>query len=142
MHVQVAARLAGARGDRSGMCAGRGLWASDGTITGVVTIDGQPLDKGVISYVPADSQGQPVTVNIVNGKYTLQAPTGQKYVQVSAPTVVDRRKEYDGPDAPLVEITDERLPPKYNSQTELTFEVKAGDNAKDWAVKSLHRPGK
>lgn len=119
-----------------------GCGPATGTITGAVTIDGQPLDKGVISYVPADSQGHPVTVNIVNGKYTLQAPTGQKYVQISAPIVVNTRKEYEGPDAPLVEITDERLPPKYNSQTELTFEVKAGVNAKDWAVESLHRPGK
>ena len=108
-----------------------------GTIAGNVTLDGQPLDKGVISYVPADSLGSPATANIVNGKYEIQAIAGNKFVQISAPFVIGTRKEYEGADAPLVEITEERLAAKYNSQTELTFEVKPGANAKDWAVESL-----
>jgi hypothetical protein len=48
-------------------------------------------------------------------------------------------QEYDGPDAPLVEITEESLPPRYNSQTELTFEVRRGTSTKDWEVASERR---
>jgi len=113
-----------------------GCGPATGTVSGSVTIDGKPLDKGVISYVPADNQGVPVTADVVDGKYELTALVGKKFVQISAPVVVGQRKEYDGEGAPLIDITDERLPPKYNSQTELTFELKAGANAKDWNIET------
>jgi hypothetical protein len=107
---------------------------STGTVSGAVTIDGEPLSGGVISYVPAEGGGAPTTAHIEAGKYELTTSTGKKFVQISAPIVVGKRKEYEGPDAPLVEITDERLPPKYNSQTELTFDVVAGWNTKDFTL--------
>jgi len=107
-----------------------------GTVSGSVTIDGQPVDQGVISYVPAEASGTPATAQIVGGKYQVSTEVGKKFVQISAPVVVGRRKEYEGPDAPLVEITEERLPPKYNSQTELTFEVQPGANTKDWKLET------
>jgi hypothetical protein len=112
------------------------------TVSGNVLIDGEPLDGGVISFVPADSTGAPVTVNVVQGKYELQVAPGKKSVQISAPIVVGKRKEYDGPDAPLVEITEERLPPRYHSETQLTFEVAAGRNTKDWSVESIRAAAK
>ena len=115
-----------------------GCGPATGSVSGNVTIDGQPLDKGVISYSPAEGQSEPVTVEILNGKYaTDKMVAGKKFVQISAPKVVGKRKEYEGPDAPLVELTEERLPPKYNSESTLTFEVKPGDNDKDWAVESV-----
>jgi hypothetical protein len=107
---------------------------STGTVTGSITIDGEPLSSGVISFVPAEGSGTPTTSNVAGGKYELTTSTGKKFVQISAPIVVGKRKEYEAPDAPLVEITDERLPPKYNSQTELTFEVKPGRNSNDFAL--------
>jgi hypothetical protein len=106
------------------------------TVMGNVTIDGQPLDKGVICYSPAEGEGESVTVNIVDGKYELQILPGKKFVQVSAPKVVGTRKDSDAPDATLVEITEERLPERYYSGRELTFEVQPGFNTKDWSVES------
>ena len=88
----------------------------------------------MISFVPAEATGTPTTANIEAGKYELTTSTGKKFVQISAPIVVGKRKEYEGPDAPLVEITDERLPAKYNSQTELTFDVAPGRNTKDFTL--------
>src|SRR4051812_19351908 len=78
-----------------------GCGPSIGTVSGTVTVDGQLVASGVISFVPADSNGTPVTVDINSGKYSAQAVAGSKLVQISAPTVTGRRKEYDGPDAPL-----------------------------------------
>jgi hypothetical protein len=107
-----------------------------GVVSGTVTIDGQPVTGGVISFVPAEGSGTPATSNIESGKYEVRTMAGKKFVQISAPHVVGKRKEYEGPDAPLVEITEERLPPKYNSQTELNFEAKAGENKQDWSLQS------
>ena len=111
-----------------------GCGPSVGTVTGEVTIDGKPMESGVISFVPADSNGEPVTVDVKGGKYSLEAVAGEKKVQISAPVIVGKQKEYDGPDAPLMEITQESLPPKYHSATELTFEVKPGSNTKNWQL--------
>jgi hypothetical protein len=61
-------------------------------------------------------------------------------VQISAPVVVGTRKEYDDPAAPTVEITQESLPDRYHTATELTFEALPGQNAKDWSVESKRRP--
>lgn len=120
-------------------CLVTGCGPSTGTISGSVTIDGKPLDSGVISFVPAEEGSTPATANIAAGKYQLSTTTGKKIVQISAPIVVGKRKEYEGPDAPLVEITEERLPPKYNSQTELNIEVKAGANTQDFSLTSIRK---
>ena len=118
-----------------------GCGAPTATVSGEVAVDGQPLDNGVISYAPADGQGAVATAVVQNGKYSLRTTPGKKWVQISAPVVVGKRKEYNGPDAPLVEIRGERLPERYNAKTELTFEAKAGDNTKDWSVESKqHQP--
>jgi hypothetical protein len=111
-----------------------------GTVSGSVTIDGRPLDKGFISFVPADSAGAPITVDVKQGRYDLQTVAGNKRVQISAPVVVSSRPEYNGPGAPIVEISEESLPAKYNSESELTFEVKRGANAKDWQVTGAKLP--
>ena len=107
-----------------------------GTVSGNVEIDGHPLDKGVISFVPAEGKGESITGDVLNGQYSLTMVSGKKVVQLSAPIVVGMQKEYNGPDAPLTEITAERLGPKYNSESELTFDVPAGQSSKDWDVKS------
>jgi hypothetical protein len=119
-----------------------GCGPSTATVSGDVTIDGKPLDNGVISYTPADGAGVPVTGDVVNGKYRLQTTPGAKWVQISAPVVVGQRKEYNGPNAPLVDIREERLPERYNAKTELKTELKAGGNVKDWSVEGKQPPPK
>mgnify|MGYP003409977499 CR=1 FL=1 len=111
-----------------------GCGPSIGVVLGTVTIDGQPVSGGVISYVSADGAASPATSNIEGGKYEVRTMAGKKFVQISAPHVVGKRKEYEGEGAPLVEITDESLPPRYNSQTELSFEVQRGSNVQDWQL--------
>jgi hypothetical protein len=121
----------------AGLLAGCG--PALGTVSGNVTVDGQPLTKGVISFVPADGNGTPITAEIKEGNYTAQTAAGRKTVQISAPTVTGQRKEYNAADAPLVDITEESLPPKYNSESELTFDLNRGSQTKDWSVQSMRR---
>lgn len=118
-----------------------GCGPSLGTVSGTVTVDGKPLENGVIAFVPADGNGVPITVDIKGGSYSVQTVAGKKRVQVSAPIVTGRRKEYDGPDAPLVDVTEESIPPKYNSDTELSFDLPAGASIKDWSLERI-RSGK
>ncbi|MFQ3593468.1 MAG: hypothetical protein SNJ82_09830 [Gemmataceae bacterium] len=102
------------------------------TIEGEVVVDGTPLTKGFIAFVPADSLGEPVTTSIENGRYRIVTTAGRKFVQISAPVVVNRRKDSDAPDAAWIEVTQETIPPRYNAQTELTFDAQAVSIKKDW----------
>jgi hypothetical protein len=108
-----------------------------------VSVDGQPLNSGVISFTSSDSAGPPVTVRIAQGKYEAQMCTGKKHVMISAPVVVEKVRAYNSPDAPLMERTEESLPPRCNSRSELTCEIKPGANQQDWNLESIRaeRPG-
>ena len=113
--------------------------ASRATVSGEVTVNDKPLKNGVIVFTPAEGSGAPVTGTITDGKYSLETTPGKKFVQISAPVVVGKRKEYDAPDAPFVEITEEWLPDNYHSRTELKMEVTNGANTKNWALKARPR---
>jgi hypothetical protein len=104
---------------------------STATVSGEVTVDGKPIDKGVISYVPADDKGAPATAPIENGRYELKTRPGNKRVQISQTVVVGKRDGY--------EITEERLPARFHSRTELTFEVQSGANTRDWNLETKAR---
>jgi hypothetical protein len=122
--------------------AGAGLaggCARTASVSGEVTVDGQALEKGTISYAAAEGTDAPAQAAIENGRYQLRTTAGNKRVQISAPVVVGKRREYNGPDAPTVEVTKENLPERYNTKTELTFEVKPGSNTKDWALETKGR---
>jgi hypothetical protein len=53
-------------------------------------------------------------------------------LSISAPKVVGKKKVYPTPDSPEMPITAEALPERYNEKTQLTLDVKAGTNTKDW----------
>jgi hypothetical protein len=109
------------------------------TVSGEVTVDGQPLKKGFIVYSPADQNGIPMTAEIENGAYTLKTVAGPKFVQISGQVLVEERKDPSNPDAPPIPIWRETLPDRYHSKSQLTFDVKPGKNTKDWSVESVDR---
>jgi hypothetical protein len=53
------------------------------TVSGNVTVDGQPLAKGEIQFSPVDGGGTPVGAPIVAGKYAAQMTPGAKLVVIS-----------------------------------------------------------
>jgi hypothetical protein len=111
---------------------GCGGGSSLANVSGEVRVDGVLLEKGVITFVPAEGRGQPVTGDIVNGKYHVRTSVGKNIVMISAPVVIDKRKEAPTDDANWIEITAESLPDKYHAKTKLSFEVQSGSNTKDW----------
>jgi hypothetical protein len=97
-----------------------------GTVTGTVTLDGQPLKSGLIRFIPADGRTPTAEATITDGEFSAQVPLGEKRISISAPKVVGKRKAYETPDSPTVDIVEELLPARYNVASELTLNVKGG----------------
>lgn len=107
-----------------------------GTVTGSVTLDGQPLEVGVIRFTPANGQAAAVEANISAGQFTARVPVGQSRVMVTSPKVVGKRKAYQTADSPTVDVVEERLPARYNAKSELSFDVTPGEQSKDFPLQS------
>jgi hypothetical protein len=103
-------------------------------VTGTVTVDGEPVAAGSITFFPADGQAPTAGTQITDGKYTAKVPIGVMKVSISYPKVAGTKKLYPTPDSPVGTLWKEGLPAKYNEQSELTFEVKPGKNTKDWEL--------
>src|SRR5262245_31539415 len=105
-------------------CSGSG--PRMGEVTGSVTVDGKPAESGAISFFPLDGKSPTAGGMIKDGRYTAKVPVGNAKVEIRVPKVVGKKKLYDRPDSPEQPILQEVLPPKYNDQTELKFEVQSG----------------
>jgi hypothetical protein len=105
-----------------------------GTVSGEVTLNGQPLKEGLIRFVSVDGKAA-ADAPITDGKFTATVPTGEMTVSISANKVVGKKKMYDTPDSPTVDETIELIPAKYNSNTELKLTVKAGPQTEKYELK-------
>jgi len=139
-------------------CSGSGTEVELGKVTGVVTMDGKPLADAVVIFIPEN--GNPSTaqtdaagkyelahrgnaMGAIPGKHKVRITTGQP----AAPAV--------DPDADMSNVTPttgagfeeagtpkgkaakkEPIPAKYNTNTTLTAEVKAGENTFDFKLES------
>ncbi|WP_439624469.1 hypothetical protein [Gemmata sp.] len=123
--------------------AGCGEPAGDhNPITGEVRLDGEPLHAGTVMFRPADGvKGQAVFAAVANGRYTVPAAAG--------PAVGPHRVEVRGlkrsgkavqkplaPKGDTAEEMVEAVAAKFNTRSELTVEVKPGENVADFEVTS------
>lgn len=116
------------------MSGGRG-WPELADVSGVVTLDGAPLDGATVTFQPLPGEGEDADNHVSasvgltdnEGRYTLMyvkdaagAALGRHQVTISAPMSNGR----------------ERLPRRYNSASELIFEVQSGSNEKNFELAS------
>lgn len=107
------------------------------TVSGKVTLDGQPVANGTIAFVPADGATASAEAKIKDGYYSLQMPPGRKRVQISAMKVTGQRVVYEGdPKSPVVDNVEEIIPPQYNAATTLTCEAPGGSAKQNFELKS------
>jgi hypothetical protein len=112
-------------------------------VTGKVLMDGKPLAKAAVTFVPIPKPGSDIAGDTAsgltdeNGQYTLRTITkdgwkdgaivGKHRVSISK---TETRGEGDR------SVTMQLLPKKYNEYSELTEDVAAGSNQKDFELKS------
>lgn len=113
-------------------CSDDGLALVEGT----VTVDGQPVVSGAITFVPADGGAPTAGGMITDGRYRVRVPPGVMKVSISVPKVVGKKKIYPTENSPEMPVTIEALPAKYNERTELQMEVKPGKNEKNFPLKN------
>jgi hypothetical protein len=122
-------------------CGGGGVQFAP--VSGKVTMDGKPLAKVSVVFIPLPKPGSDVAgdtaggVTDENGQYTLKTSTrdgmrdgaqvGKHKVSIS---LTETRGEGDR------SVTRQLLPKKYNDYTELTADVSSGSNQKDFDLKS------
>jgi len=98
-------------------------------VTGTVKLKGQPLDRGTIEF---HSQPPAQTVvsgsTIQNGAFSVPAEQGlvpgRYIVRISASAAGPAAEEAAPGEAPPPRA--ERIPPEFNVDSQLTFEVKSG----------------
>ena len=106
-----------------------------GTIKGTVKLEGEPVDGGIIRFVPADGNSQPADSPLVSGAYSVTMPLGEKKVEVfwakdrSGTTEVDTASQGS---EQLIQM----IPAKYNNQTTLTHTVVEGEQVRDFDLTS------
>lgn len=118
----------------AGVCLVAGCGGEDKLpqVTGAVTINGKPVERGSISFIPIGGQGPTTGAEIVAGKYTSAAPPGESKVEIRVPRIVGKKKLYETADSPVQDIMQEVLPEKFNEKSELRFTPQESMNEKNW----------
>ena len=106
-----------------------------GAAAGRVTLDGEPVEGGTITFIPAAAgQGQPAWADIVAGEYSLSASrgpaVGPNRVEIRWPRKTGRKAPYD----PQLDEMREAIPDRYNRESELRVDVKPGRNRLDFEL--------
>ncbi|MCA9015479.1 MAG: hypothetical protein KDA77_09145 [Planctomycetaceae bacterium] len=97
-----------------------------GEVAGIVTLDGKPLDGVLVQFTPAEGRGsQGLTDG--DGKYELMYayPTPGAKVGNHSVTFVTPSEDDSDPEARKVT---EIVPERYRVKSDLTADVKAGEN--------------
>lgn len=115
-------------------------------VRGSVRLDNEPLADGLISFVPV-GRDEPIASGVVQkGAYSIErehgpAPGPHQVSITSTQPTGKKRKNPDDPEHDIVE-TRETIPAKYNLNTELQVEIKAGGpNSHDFELQGKSAPG-
>lgn len=99
-------------------------------VKGTVTINGKPIENGVITFVAADGVAQTAGGTITNGQYTAHVPPGPKTVLVLGNEVAGEEPLYKGvKDSPTRPIIKTITPVKYNSPAGSPLKADISGNA-------------
>ncbi|MBW3542311.1 MAG: hypothetical protein KY476_18750 [Planctomycetes bacterium] len=94
-------------------------------VSGMVTLDGRPLDGAVIEFVPADGKGKPVSGKTdAAGQFKLKSPTGEARV------IIRREKDNARPRS--------TIPARYSDEktSALKVDVSSGENQFNFELQS------
>ena len=111
-----------------------------GSVTGKITFDGAPLESGTIELRPAEGvDGVSAGGLILNGQYDIASDKGpflgKHVVDIRSMRETGKMVPAGGPagDA-MVPETEQFIPAKYNSTTELSIDIQSGENQQDFEL--------
>ncbi|HWL08432.1 MAG TPA: hypothetical protein VNQ76_08510 [Planctomicrobium sp.] len=114
-------------------CGGGGASPKLGKVRGIVTLDQQPLANALVSFYPAD--GRPsMGMTDDQGVYELTFTEAQKGAIVGNHIVRITTAQTSGEGIDPAKAK-EILPARYHEDSELTANVKAGDNSLNFDLK-------
>ena len=136
---------------------GCGSGSATGKVTGTVTMDGKPLSNARVTFTPLGGGRTAMGKTDGEGKYELYiladpgAEVGNHKVSITTiqnAGIAETMEEASADDAGYEEQAmnsgdyseatpqEEAIPAKYNTESELTAEVKSGKNVHDFALTS------
>lgn len=92
-------------------------------VYGTIQWDGAPVATGKIDFEPADGRGKAVSAEIIEGQYEVRVSPGDKIIRLFAFKVAGKRKMYETPDSPMMDVYEQIIPAKFNTKTELKLTV-------------------
>ncbi|WP_417848442.1 carboxypeptidase-like regulatory domain-containing protein [Thalassoglobus sp.] len=106
------------------------------SVSGTVTLNGQPVESGSIEFQPQGAKGTMSGAVIADGKYSIATaqglPPGNYTVRIYSADETAEREEVPGESNKLAV---EKIPAKYNTESTLTKSVEAGkDNVFDFEI--------
>lgn len=101
-------------------------------ISGTVTLKGQPLDRGTVTFTSVDPSKQLMAgAQITNGQFSIPAeqglPPGRYRVRFSAPAGGPEVSPGEAPGESAV-LAEERIPPEWGAQSTQEVEIKPGQS--------------
>jgi hypothetical protein len=120
--------------------SGCGSQANTAAVSGMVKLDGKPVEKGAIQFIPVEGNTGPSAGGAINnGQYHIGrergAAVGKNRVELRAFKRTGR--EVQDATKPAGNFTLEwvpALPPEYNDQSTVVREIKPGDNTFDFDI--------
>ena len=112
------------------------------SVSGTITLDGEPVENGAITFVAVTGPEGPTGANIVDGYYRIrksQGPVpGRFRVEIRWPKPTGKKiPVMDGiPDSGMRDELAEAIPAKYNKESVLEVEIQKGKNKHDFELTS------
>jgi len=95
-------------------------------VAGRVTIDGQPVESGLITFNGVSGDQRGFAARIERGAYAAKTFAGPMRVSITAQREVPGRFIQAAPDQPEVPVREQYIPARYNESTELEADVPRG----------------
>lgn len=104
-------------------------------VSGLVSIDGAPVDQGVVLFRPADSKGPTAEAAIQNGSYSLSLTPGAKQVLIQGFKITGEVHPW-GAGAPSAPVLKPVVPERYYDRSEIVVEIDADTDSLDFTLSS------
>jgi hypothetical protein len=111
------------------------------SVSGQVTLDGQAIEQGTISFLPAEGNAGPSAGSaITNGRYDIRKANGpvlgKARVELRAWRKTGRQIPNPMSEGALMDEKVEAFPAQFNDESTLLREIKSGHNSFDFELES------